>query len=115
MCVAQILQRGQEVSEAGQSRSKWRVVRVAIVKLESMVYIGRLFFGDAETGDVVWDCDVRPSDGAADWLNPSLDDGVSAHLVQLVCALCHAVAVACSPGFRTDKTDQPVITVLCAR
>ena len=62
----QILQRGQEVSEAGQSRSKWRVVRVAIVRLESMVYIGRLFFGDAETGDVVWDCDVRPSDGAVD-------------------------------------------------
>jgi hypothetical protein len=60
---AQILQRGQEVSEAGGSRSKWRVVRVAIVALQDMVYIGRMFFGDADTGDVVWDCDVRPSDG----------------------------------------------------
>ena len=51
------------MSEAGGSRSKWRVVRVAIVALQDMVYIGRLFFGDADTGDVVWDCDVRPSDG----------------------------------------------------
>jgi bifunctional DNase/RNase len=38
-------------------------VRVAIVALQDMVYIGRMFFGDADTGDVVWDCDVRPSDG----------------------------------------------------
>lgn len=26
------------------------------------VYYGRLFFGDPETQQVLWDCDVRPSD-----------------------------------------------------
>ncbi len=31
---------------------------------DAQVYHGRLFFGDANSGEVVWDCDCRPSDGA---------------------------------------------------
>jgi hypothetical protein len=27
------------------------------------IYHGRLYFGDANSGEVVWDCDCRPSDG----------------------------------------------------
>lgn len=42
---------------------KWSLLRVAIVNLEANTFIGRLFFGDAETGEVMWDCDCRPSDG----------------------------------------------------
>ena len=59
-CV-QVLQRGQDVS-----KRDWKVLRVAIVELRDQTYIGRLFFGDADSGAVVWDCDCRPSDGC--WL-----------------------------------------------
>ena len=58
---AQVLQRGQEIS-----RSDWKLLRMAIVELREFVFIGRLFFGKEDTGEVVWDCDCRPSDGA--WL-----------------------------------------------
>lgn len=58
-----MLERGQEVTEAGGRLSKWRLVRVAVVALSGSTYVGRLFFGDSDTGEVVWDCDVRPSDG----------------------------------------------------
>ena len=57
----QVLQRGQEIS-----KSEWKLLRMAIVELRGLVFIGRLFFGRADTGEVVWDCDCRPSDGA--WL-----------------------------------------------
>ncbi|KAK9906754.1 hypothetical protein WJX75_007449 [Coccomyxa subellipsoidea] len=57
----QVLQRGQDIS-----KRDWKVLRVAIVELRDSTYIGRLFFGDADTGNVVWDCDCRPSDGC--WL-----------------------------------------------
>lgn len=36
---------------------------MAIVELRGMVYVGRLFFGHEDTGEVLWDCDCRPSDG----------------------------------------------------
>lgn len=48
------------------SKRDWKVLRVAIVELRDQTYIGRLFFGDADSGAVVWDCDCRPSDGC--WL-----------------------------------------------
>ncbi|CAK0751507.1 hypothetical protein CVIRNUC_002073 [Coccomyxa viridis] len=54
----QVLQRGQDIS-----KRDWKVLRVAIVELRDQTYIGRLFFGDADSGAVVWDCDCRPSDG----------------------------------------------------
>ncbi|EIE24051.1 hypothetical protein COCSUDRAFT_62574 [Coccomyxa subellipsoidea C-169] len=57
----QVLQRGQEIS-----KRDWKVLRVAITELRDSTYIGRLFFGDADTGNLVWDCDCRPSDGC--WL-----------------------------------------------
>ena len=60
-CPTQILERGQEIS-----KRDWRLARVAIVDLQQQTYIGRLFFGDADSGAVVWDCDCRPSDGC--WL-----------------------------------------------
>lgn len=58
----QVLARGQDVS-----KRDWRLVRVAIVALKHEVYYGRLFFGDSESGAVVWDCDCRPSDAC--WLS----------------------------------------------
>jgi bifunctional DNase/RNase len=61
MLLTQVLQRGQDIS-----KRDWKVLRVAIVELRDSTYIGRLFFGDADTGNVVWDCDCRPSDGC--WL-----------------------------------------------
>ena len=61
----QVLERGQQVTEVGGRRSKWRLVRVAVVALSGSTYIGRLFFGDSDTDEVVWDCDARPSDGAS--------------------------------------------------
>ena len=57
----QILQRGQEVS-----KQNWELLRVAVVDLQEYVFLGRLFFGDAATGEQVWDCDCRPSDAC--WL-----------------------------------------------
>lgn len=50
--------------ERGQAISKrdWTLVRCAIVRLANDVYEARLFFGDPETKEVVWDCDCRPSD-----------------------------------------------------
>lgn len=60
------MQRGQDIS-----KRDWRVLRVAIVELRNETYIGRLFFGDADSGNVVWDCDCRPSDGC--WLALKVD------------------------------------------
>ena len=57
-----MLERGQEIS-----KREWKLIRVAIVDIQNSTYIGRLFFGDRETGEVVWDCDCRPSDGM--WLS----------------------------------------------
>ena len=57
----QVLQRGQSIS-----KRDWKLIRVAIVDMQSFTYIGRLFFGNQETGEVAWDCDCRPSDGM--WL-----------------------------------------------
>lgn len=56
-----ILQRGQEIS-----KKEWKLLHVAIVAMADNAYVARLFFGDAETGDIVWDVDCRPSD--ASWL-----------------------------------------------
>ena len=58
---AQVLQRGQEIS-----KSEWKLVRMAVTELRGMVFIGRLYFGREDTGEIVWDCDCRPSDGT--WL-----------------------------------------------
>lgn len=58
--VVQILERGQAIS-----KRDWKLVRVAVVSLSEQTYKGRLFFGDSE-GNVVWDCDCRPSDAC--WL-----------------------------------------------
>lgn len=51
-----ILMRGQDVS-----KREWKLVRGAVVEMRGNTYVGRLFFGDSE-GNVVWDCDCRPSD-----------------------------------------------------
>lgn len=50
-------QRGRSIS-----RRDWTLLRVAVVACVNDVYYGRLFFGDPETQQVLWDCDVRPSD-----------------------------------------------------
>lgn len=57
----QVLERGQQVS-----RRSWGVLRVAVVELRGNTFVGRVFFGDAATGAVAWDCDCRPSDAC--WL-----------------------------------------------
>ena len=44
----------------------FKLLRMAVVDLQSFAYIGRLFFGDPATGKHSWDCDCRPSDGL--WL-----------------------------------------------
>jgi bifunctional DNase/RNase len=45
---------------------KCTVLKVAIVGMNEDVFYGRLFFGDPATGEVLWDCDCRPSDAC--WL-----------------------------------------------
>jgi hypothetical protein len=50
-------QRGRSIS-----KRDWTLLRVAVVACVNDVYYGRLFFGDPETQQVLWDCDVRPSD-----------------------------------------------------
>ncbi len=57
----QVLERGMETH-----RGKWQVLRVAIVEIREFCYIGRVFFGNRETGEGAWDCDCRPSDAV--WL-----------------------------------------------
>lgn len=57
----QILQRGHDIS-----KKDWKLLHVAVVAMTDRSYIGRLFFGDAETNSIVWDCDCRPSDAC--WL-----------------------------------------------
>lgn len=44
------------------SKRDWTLLRVAVVACVSDVYYGRLFFGDPDTQQVLWDTDVRPSD-----------------------------------------------------
>ena len=56
-----ILERGKAISNR-----EWRLSHVAIVDMRNSTYIGRIFFGDSETGEVVWDADCRPSDAC--WL-----------------------------------------------
>jgi hypothetical protein len=55
---------GMQMWQRGRSISKrdWTLLRVAVVACVNDVYYGRLFFGDPETQQVLWDCDVRPSD-----------------------------------------------------
>jgi len=53
----QILTRGLELS-----KRNWNLLRVAIVELQNDIYLARMFFGDPETGTVLWDLDCRPSD-----------------------------------------------------
>ena len=58
----QVLERGQELS-----KREWKLIRVAIVEMRDSTYIGRIFFGDCESGESVYDMDCRPSDGL--WLS----------------------------------------------
>lgn len=62
MMELQVLERGQELS-----KREWKLVRVAIVEMRDSTYIGRIFFGDRESGESVYDMDCRPSDGL--WLS----------------------------------------------
>lgn len=50
--------------QRGRAMSKrdWTLLRVAVVACVNDVYYGRLFFGDPDTQQVLWDTDVRPSD-----------------------------------------------------
>ena len=52
-----VLGRGRELSS-----KDWELARTAIVDLRDNIFIGRMFFGTAASGDL-WDCDCRPSDG----------------------------------------------------
>lgn len=54
---AQMWQRGRAMS-----KRDWTLLRVAVVACVNDVYYGRLFFGDPDTQQVLWDTDVRPSD-----------------------------------------------------
>lgn len=53
----QMWQRGRAMS-----KRDWTLLRVAVVQCVNDVYYGRLFFGDPDTQQVMWDTDVRPSD-----------------------------------------------------
>ena len=53
----QMWQRGRNLS-----KRDWTLLRVAVVACVNDVYYGRLFFGDPDTQQVLWDTDVRPSD-----------------------------------------------------
>ena len=56
-----VLQRGQQ--QAGQ---EWDILRVAVVARSDSAFIGRIFFGARESGQVAFDVDCRPSDAV--WL-----------------------------------------------
>eukprot|EP00210_Caulerpa_lentillifera_P007630 g7287.t1 len=46
--------------------NEWHLLHVAVVDIIDNTFIGRLYFGDPETDEIVWDCDCRPSDAC--WL-----------------------------------------------
>lgn len=76
LCLAlQMWQRGRSIS-----KRDWTLLRVAVVSCVNDVYYGRLFFGDPETQQVLWDCDVRPSD--ATFLALKVNSNTSAAEVQ---------------------------------
>lgn len=52
--------RAPQMWQAG--RHDWKLLRVGVVDLRNDVFVARLFFGDPATGEVMWDCDCRPSD-----------------------------------------------------
>jgi bifunctional DNase/RNase len=56
-----VLERAEAVDGEG-----WSVLRVAVVGMTSTAFVGRLWLGSSATGEVFWDCDIRPSD--ATWL-----------------------------------------------
>ena len=62
IAMQQVLERGQEIS-----KREWKLIRVAIVEMRDNTYIGRIFFGDRDSGESVYDIDCRPSDGL--WLS----------------------------------------------
>lgn len=66
-------QRGRTIS-----KRDWTLLRVAVVACVNDVYYGRLFFGDPETQQVLWDCDVRPSD--ATFLALKVRSGLKCHI-----------------------------------
>mmetsp|Transcript_2086 Transcript_2086/g.7447 ORF Transcript_2086/g.7447 Transcript_2086/m.7447 type:complete len:182 (+) Transcript_2086:613-1158(+) len=57
-----VLQRGAQVDG-----KKFKLLFTAIVGTREQVFLGRLFFGDDETGEIKWDVDCRPSDAC--WLS----------------------------------------------
>eukprot|EP00798_Chlamydomonas_sp_ICE-L_P014073 gene14073-20020_t len=51
------------LQQAQVASSDWKLLRVAITEVKNEIFIGRAFFGDPVTGEIMWDCDCRPSDG----------------------------------------------------
>ena len=45
------------------SKTDWTIVRVAITGLAESTFIGRIFFGNRDSDEIIWDLDCRPSDG----------------------------------------------------
>jgi bifunctional DNase/RNase len=86
------MQRGQAIS-----KREWKLLRVAVVGVTDHAYVGRLFFGDSETGKVVWDCDCRPSDAC--WLALSTDAPM---LVKKAVWMDHAVQMKETAAYKVS-------------
>ena len=56
----------QVLQQKAAMQKDFKLLRVAVVDLQSFAYVGRMFFGDPATGQHTWDCDCRPSDAC--WL-----------------------------------------------
>ncbi len=91
----QILMRGQDIS-----KREWKLVRGAVVEMRGNTYVGRLFFGDSE-GNVVWDCDCRPSDALYMTLRVS-----SWEIRQLLISVAGGVMQACLISLRPSADAQ---------
>ncbi|KAJ9510548.1 hypothetical protein QJQ45_016016 [Haematococcus lacustris] len=65
-----VLQQAQRCSS-----EPWALLHAAITEITDAVFVGRLYFGNPETGQVLWECDCRPSDGCYLSLQEALGDG----------------------------------------
>ncbi|KAJ9508389.1 hypothetical protein QJQ45_011921 [Haematococcus lacustris] len=66
-----VLQQAQRCSS-----EPWALLHAAITEITDAVFVGRLYFGNPETGQVLWECDCRPSDGCYLSLQPGHPTGL---------------------------------------
>ena len=110
-----VLQRGNSLAE-----QDWSILHVAITGLSGFTFLGRIYFGDPQTGHIAWDVDCRPSDatwlatkcGAPIYVHRAVWDSVAAPLdeiqAQIVQIMAKSSPFSSYPGGGGGEEDKDV-------